>query len=69
MEIKNPVRYAMMPLFDKDSNDGLNVMLYIASRCYLISEKKLYLPDGSFKMLYEVVFPFQKNVPFLFFSK
>ena len=61
MEIKNPVRYAMMPLFEKDSNDGLNVMLYIASRCYLLSEKKLYLPDGSFKMLYEVVFPFQKN--------
>ena len=67
--IKLPKKYAAMRLKNtldfSLKNDNLNkdfdVLAYIVSECYLTWEYKKYLPDGSSKVFYDVVFPWSQN--------
>jgi hypothetical protein len=69
MKYNYPVKYAIMPIYKQtDWIQGLNelerdfeVIGYIVSKCYVLSEKTKYLEDGSKVKEYEVVFPYQKN--------
>ncbi len=68
-ELKYPIKYAVMPIEEQIGwYPGLNelereydVVVNIVSKCYVIREEKEYLQDGTFKIKYEVVFPFQKK--------
>ncbi len=64
-EVKYPIKYAVMPVKENDCSYGklgqeCRVVANIVSKCYVVSEKKLYLGDGNYKTLYEVVFPYKK---------
>lgn len=61
MKYNYPVKYALMPIYEYISKDEKIVSYYIVSKCFLASEKKSYLRDGTFKIEYEVVFPYQMN--------
>ncbi len=68
-ELKYPIKYAIMQIEEQVGwHIGLNqlerengVVANIVSKCYVISEKKSFLSDGSCKVLYEVVFPYAKG--------
>lgn len=80
--LKYPIRYAIMevkkiinsyPMLSSLRREYKTVA-YIVSKCYVISEKKEYLRDGTSTTQYEVVFPyikkessyydsFEKNIP------
>ena len=68
--LKYPIKYAVMPL-TKRSDFGIEIYVNIVSKCYVISERKVYLEDGTYKYEYEVVFPFlienedilERNIP------
>lgn len=65
-EVKYPIKYAIMPIEEQVGwYTGLNqlereygVVVNIVSKCYVISEKKTYLSNGTYEILYEVVFPY-----------
>lgn len=66
MKYNYPIKYACMPIYEQTGwSFGINeleekydVTGYIASICYVISEKKIYNETGNFKNEYEVVFPY-----------
>lgn len=65
MSVKNnyPIKYCVMGLeefshYDTSSNEleaVKEVYAYVAVKCYLVSETKIYNRDGSFKIKYGVV--------------
>lgn len=60
MELNYPVKYALMPVREQiefKSDREYEIVMYIVSKCYLISEKKIYSGDGKRRYSYEVVFP------------
>ena len=58
--LKFPIKYAVMPIEEQTGwYTGLNelerkyvVVANIASKCYVIGERKEYLSDGTFKIKY-----------------
>lgn len=67
MNLENnfPIKYAAMELvklkWPRLGNPFSESFCYIVSECYLISETKHYFSDGTFKMYYEIVFPWKKD--------
>ncbi len=69
MENKYPIRYALMPMYEKVGwypseyrSEDYGVVCYIVSKCYVIKEEKTYLDNGKHKMKYSVVFPFEADL-------
>jgi hypothetical protein len=66
MKNNYPIKYAVIPIdrqvgwssreYDSDCPEG-----YIASKCYLVNEKKEYCANGESEITYEVVFPYHCN--------
>lgn len=69
MKYNYPVKYATMPIIEQVGwSHGLNelernydVVCYIVSKCYLLSDKTKYKENGENQKEYEVVFPYQKG--------
>ena len=69
MKCNYPVKYAAMPIIEQIGwSHGLNelernydVVCYIVSKCYLLSDKIKYQESGTSLKEYEVVFPYQKG--------
>lgn len=69
MKNNYPIKYAVMPIYEQTGwNHGINelvrnfeVVAYIVSKCYVISEKKEYLRNGKEKINYQVVFPYSNS--------
>ncbi len=67
MKFNYPVKYATMPIIEQVGwSHGLNelervydVVCYIVSKCYLLSDKTKYKENGKSVKEYEVVFPYQ----------
>ena len=70
MKNNYPIKYAAMPIYEQTGwTHGLNalernydVVAYIVSKCYLISERKEYKRNGKQINNYEVVFPYSNSV-------
>lgn len=58
-EQKYPIKYGVMPINELDQDS--EIIAYIVSKCYVISEKKTYLCNGTYKITYEVVFPYKMD--------
>lgn len=69
MKYNYPVKYAAMPIIEQVGwSHGLNelerncdVICYIVSKCYLLSDKTKYKENGKNEKDYEVIFPYQKG--------
>ena len=69
MKINYPIKYAAMPIIEQVGwSHGLHelereydVVCYIVSKCYLISDLTKYTEDGRSVKEYEVVFPYQPS--------
>lgn len=69
MKYNYPIKYAAMPIIEQVGwNQGFNelernydVVCYIVSKCYLLSDKTKYNENGKKEKEYEVVFPYQKG--------
>ena len=69
MKYNYPVKYAAMPIIEQVGwSHGLNeldrvydVVCYIVSKCYLLSDRTKYNQDGKIEKDYEVVLPYQKR--------
>lgn len=71
MKYNYPVKYAAMPVIEQVGwSHGLNenelernydVVCYIVSKCYLISDRTKYKESGKKEREYEVVFPYQNG--------
>ena len=69
MKINYPIKYAAMPIIEQVGwIHGLNelerdcdVVCYIVSKCYLLSDSTKYMGNGRNVKEYEVVFPYQSN--------
>ena len=67
MKINYPIKYAAMPIIEQVGwSHGLHelereydVVCYIVSKCYLISDLTKYTEDGRNVKQFEVVFPYQ----------
>lgn len=55
-----PIKYAVMPIERKLRGDSRQVVVNIVSKCYVINEVKKHRSNGSSKMYYEVVFPYER---------
>lgn len=66
-ELKYPIKYAIMQIKNQNGwtsggnelESTFGVVANIISKCYVISERKEYLQDGTTKKIYEVVFVYQ----------
>lgn len=56
MKYNYPVKYAAMPIIEQD-----DIVCYIVSKCYLLSDKTKYKENGEKVKVYEVVFPYQRG--------
>ncbi len=69
MKYNYPIKYAAMPIMEQVGwSHGLNelereydVVCYIVSKCFLLSDKTKYQENGESEKEYEVVFPYQKG--------
>lgn len=69
MKYNYPVKYMEMPIIEQVGwSPGLHglerkyeVVCYIVSKCFLISDRTKYKENGKQEKEYEVVFPYQKN--------
>ena len=67
MKYNYPVKYAAMPIIEQVGwTHGLNelerdydVVCYIVSKCYLVSDRTNYKENGKNEKEYQVVFPYQ----------
>jgi len=67
MKVNYPIKYSIMPIIEQVGwYHGLNeleskydIVCYIVSKCYLISDLTKYMEDGRSDKQYEVVFPYQ----------
>ena len=67
MKINYPIKYAAMPIIEQvgwsngfhEQERKYDIVCYIVSKCYLISDLTKYNEDGSSLKEYEVVFPYQ----------
>ena len=67
MKNNYPIKYALVPIVEEIGWKGnyyqlenYGLMYYIVSKCYLVGEEKDYKENGSFKTLYNVVFPYKE---------
>ena len=67
MKINYPIKYAAMPIIEQvgwvpglhEMERDYDVVCYIVSKCYLISDLIKYKEDGNAVREYEVVFPYK----------
>lgn len=67
MENKYPIKYAVLELkIDGDSSYNYEKVTvgYIVSKCYLIGQNLKFFSDGTSKVLFEVVFPYNDILRF-----
>lgn len=68
MKFNYPIKYAAMPVIEQvglnhgmhDLERNYDVVCYIVSKCYLLSDKTKYKENGKTDKEYEVVFPYQE---------
>ena len=71
-ELKYPILYGIMPIYEQigwtcglhELEREYDIVAYIVSKCYVVSERIEYKRDGSYKKSYEVVFVFQNSGQF-----
>ena len=51
-----PIFYVPMPIIKKNQ-----IVAYIASKCYLLEENKVYYPDGTSKSIYTILYFYDQN--------
>ena len=56
MKINYPIKYTLMPIYEDNK-----LVTYIVSKCYLLSECKKYLVDGSSNYEYGIFFPYERE--------
>ena len=62
-----PIRYGILEVNEKincapaGTPEFFDIKVYLACKCYIMSEYKKYRRDGSFEEAYEVVYMFMKN--------
>ncbi len=69
MKYNYPVKYTAMPIIEQVGwSHGLNelernydIVCYIVSKCYLVSDRTKYKENGTNEKEYEVVFPYQNG--------
>lgn len=69
MKINYPIKYAAMPIIEQVGwTHGLHelereydIVCYIVSKCYLISNLTKYIENGQIVKQYEIVFPYQPS--------
>lgn len=69
MKNNYPIKYAVIPMYEQtgwihglnELERDYNVVAYIVSKCYLISETKEYNSNGKANNKYEIVFPYKKT--------
>ncbi len=69
MKYNYPVKYTAMPIIEQvgwsrggnELERNYNVVCYIVSKCYLISDRTKYKENGKSEKEYEVVFPYQNS--------
>lgn len=67
MKINYPIKYTAMPIIEQvgwapglhELERKYNIVCYIVSKCYLISDLTKYTENGHSTKQYEVVFPYQ----------
>lgn len=67
MIVNYPIKYALMPIDEQVGwNNGVyglernyDTVCYIVSKCYVISEKTKFEPNGDTSIEYQVVFPYE----------
>ena len=67
MKNNYPIKYAVIPMIEQVGwSHGINelereygTVCYIVSKCYLVEESKKYNADGSVRVKYHVVCPYQ----------
>lgn len=69
MKNNYPIKYAVIPMYEQtgwihglnELERDYNIVAYIVSKCYLISETKEYSGNGKANNKYEIVFPYEKT--------
>lgn len=69
MKYNYPVKYAAMPIVEQvgwshglhELERNYDIVCYIVSKCYLLSDKTKYKENGKNEKEFEVVFPYQKG--------
>ena len=69
MKVNYPIKYATMPIIEQvgwvpgfhEMERDYDVVCYIVSKCYLISDLTKYKENGAAIREYEVVFPYQPS--------
>ena len=69
MKCNYPVKYAAMPIIEQigwshrlnELERNYDIVCYVVSKCYLLSDKIKYEESGKKLKEYEVVFPYQKG--------
>lgn len=65
MKNNYPIKYTAMPIIEQvgwsHGEREYDVVCYIVSKCYLLSDKTKYKRDGTKEKEHEVVFPYQFN--------
>ena len=56
-ELSYPIKYFAIPVYYVDSNDN-NMLGYIASKCFIVGDNTLYMPDNAIKHEYKIVAPY-----------
>lgn len=66
-----PIRYGIIKNSEKIKcgEETYNVDIYIACKCYVLSETRIYLKDGTSKEKYEVFFLYAKEENRIMFEK
>ena len=65
MQFDYPIKYAVEPIFPYASGNG-SILGYIVTKCYIVEKTTRFLPDGSYKERYTIVYPFKGLQTFKF---
>lgn len=59
-KIDVPIKYIILPIYNNKENENLNIdiLYYMVFRCFLVCERKIYNPDGTSTISYDVVSPY-----------
>lgn len=61
MEVNYPMVYAVKPILSLNWKDYGVILGYAVINSYLISEIKRYNNDGTYRMIYEIVYSWREN--------
>ena len=58
MQLDYPIKYSVEPVFPYASGNG-SLLGYIVSKCYVVEKQTRFLPNGTFKERFTIVYPFK----------